>query len=348
MVEGMAMRTARKRARALVASAAAAFVGAALPAGGLTEAAHEAIADPPGNTTATAGGLRLCKSNTDDDSAKCLAGALRDYDTARRKEGLPAMTLPANYASLSAPQQLLVLTNIDRVDRGLPAIAGLSRTLNALAQVGADTSADPLPPADLRAPGVTSYTMGSNWASPKNPLWAEFLWVYDDGYGSGNYDCTSATSRGCWGHRRNVLSADYSATTLMGAAVGTTGTAAIYVDRDPQYTDIVASGSSSAGRHHLVPDKHGRIGGTPKPGRTLTAHLPGVHVDRASGPKPKGVKARITWLRDGRPMKRATHLRYRVKPDDRGHRLAFRAVFHASGYHSTTYTSHAVRVRHGG
>ena len=30
-------------------------------------------------------------------------------------------------------------------------------------------------------------------------------WLYDDGAGSGNVDCTTSHPSGCWGHRHDVL-----------------------------------------------------------------------------------------------------------------------------------------------
>ncbi|MHB1975425.1 MAG: hypothetical protein ACYCR4_14260, partial [Acidimicrobiales bacterium] len=36
-------------------------------------------------------------------------------------------------------------------------------------------------------------------------LAAEYDWVYDDGYGSANVDCTSPGASGCWGHRDVIL-----------------------------------------------------------------------------------------------------------------------------------------------
>jgi hypothetical protein len=38
-----------------------------------------------------------------------------------------------------------------------------------------------------------------------NPLEALYFWMYDDGPGSANIDCSSSDHSGCWGHRQNVL-----------------------------------------------------------------------------------------------------------------------------------------------
>ncbi|WGL53648.1 hypothetical protein P5P86_07390 [Nocardioides sp. BP30] len=139
----------------------------------------------------------------------CLKHAVKDYDRARRREGVGPVTLPSNFITLTAPAQLMVLADLDRVDRGLAPVAGLASTLQPYAQRGAQQSRDPSFPA---------WTMqgGGNWASTASPVWAEFLWMYDDGPGSGNLDCTTATDAGCYGHRNNILG-HYRAPTLMGA-----------------------------------------------------------------------------------------------------------------------------------
>ena len=53
------------------------------------------------------------------------------------------MSLPSNYPSLTPPEQLFVLTDLERIDRGLPPITGLAANLNAYAQAGANAHTDP-------------------------------------------------------------------------------------------------------------------------------------------------------------------------------------------------------------
>lgn len=40
------------------------------------------------------------------------------------------------------------------------------------------------------------------------PLAAMYGWMYYDGPGGFNLDCTSSDSSGCWGHRDNILADD--------------------------------------------------------------------------------------------------------------------------------------------
>ncbi len=162
------------------------------------------------------------------ESATCTSEELSATDNARASEGLGPMVLPSNFGSLSPVQQLFVITDIERVDRGLPPFVGLVDTLDADAAVGADGNFDPLPTAMVAGTVATSWA--SNWAENGNPLGSNYYWMYDDGPGSGNIDCTAAGQPGCWGHRDNILSLtssqrQYGGTLVMGAAeaYGTTG-----------------------------------------------------------------------------------------------------------------------------
>lgn len=168
-------------------------------------------------------GLYNCDPLSTTITSSCLSGALSDFNAARRKEGLGSMVLPSNFTSMSVPNQLLTLTNIERHDRGLPRFVS-SSTLASIAMYAANRSMDPMFP---------SWTLqgGSNWASPKNTLWSDFLWMYDDGIGSVNADCTTSNTSGCWGHRNNILG-NYAFPQIMGAALGSTGVATIMLGQD--------------------------------------------------------------------------------------------------------------------
>jgi hypothetical protein len=108
------------------------------------------------------------------------------------------MSLPAGFPSLTAAEQIVVVTNAERTSRGLPALAGPTAGLDALAGIGAATGTDP------RGPAGTSWA--SNWAGGVGtPLAADYLWMYDDGLDSGNIDCEGSVTSGCWGHRENIL-----------------------------------------------------------------------------------------------------------------------------------------------
>jgi hypothetical protein len=176
----------------------------------------------------------------------CDKAAMRDFDKVRATEGLALMTLPNGFARLSAAHQLYVLTNIERVDRGLRAFPGLSKRLNALAADGARAGTDPSFPSPF--PGTFG---GGNWAGiGSSTLLADFSWMYDDGPNSPNEDCASPSAAGCWGHRHNILHR-YDTPLRMGAAVAQHGQsmAAEYIGGDR--ADHVTSGRWSHYRHRL-------------------------------------------------------------------------------------------------
>jgi hypothetical protein len=144
----------------------------------------------------------------------CDQAALADFDRVRAKEGLGHMTLPRDFDELKVPLQLLAISNIERVDRGLSPILGLSKPIDARAQTGANNDEDPPFPPQY----VGNYE-SSNWAGAGNStLLDDFYWMYDDGPGSFNEDCPPAGGRGCWGHRDDILGAR-TKPLLMGAAV---------------------------------------------------------------------------------------------------------------------------------
>ena len=58
-------------------------------------------------------------------------------------------------------------------------------------------------PARLRR--YLYYQAGSIFAQDYTPLGADYAWMYNDGYGGTNLDCTTPSDPGCWGHRDNIL-----------------------------------------------------------------------------------------------------------------------------------------------
>lgn len=179
-------------------------------------------ADPSSNTSPS--GLYNCDFTSSQVTGACLSGAVSDFNRARAKEGLGGINLPTNFKSLPVGYQLLILANIDRADRGLAPFAGLSKTLSAYALKGALTSTDP------PFPLWTAYGAG-NWAGSVNAFWGEFEWMYNDGYGSTNLDCSSPTSPGCWGHRHNIVM-NWPNAMVMGAAIANGGAATIVLGGD--------------------------------------------------------------------------------------------------------------------
>jgi hypothetical protein len=153
-------------------------------------------------------------------SAACENAAVSNLDGAHSALGLPAYTLPADFDSLAPVDQMLILSNDDRLDYGLQAIVGLSSSLNSAAALGItdDTDPDPAPylPAGLELEGWTA-----NWAGRfPNALLAYYEWMYDDGPGGPNIDCVNVGDPGCWSHRQDVLAFQSAGAILMGAAAG--------------------------------------------------------------------------------------------------------------------------------
>ncbi len=144
----------------------------------------------------------------------CDQTTVSAIDAARANEGVGPMTLPVGYDQLPENEQILVVSNLERTDRGLSPVAGLSSSLDALAQQGAQHDTDPSFPNPFD--GTSG---GSNWASTSSALFADFLFMYDDGPGPGgiNLDCTTSNTTGCWGHRDNILG-NFDQPLLMGAA----------------------------------------------------------------------------------------------------------------------------------
>jgi len=168
---------------------------------------------PSGNASPSARQTVACSSLG---QPYCDQAAVADINDVRALEGVRALVLPSNYSSLTAEEQVFVVTNLERVDRGLAPIAGLSHTLDLYALDGAKRRADPSGPA--------GYSWGSNEASGLiNAPRGDFEWMYNDGFASGNLDCFAPSAPGCWGHRNNILWnwSGYPAPVAMGVGVYT-------------------------------------------------------------------------------------------------------------------------------
>jgi hypothetical protein len=174
-----------------------------------------------------------CKSGP---GATCQAAVVQAIDNARAAEGVKALVVPSFYGGLTEAEQLLVLADLERVDRGLPGFGGLSTSLDSMAQAGAASNSDPNGPANSN--------WGSNWAGGEaSALLADYDWMYDDGPGSPNLDCTSADPGGCWAHRENILG-DYGSAPSMGAGVAR-------VNGVTSLTEIFSSGPAGALSYRL-------------------------------------------------------------------------------------------------
>ncbi len=178
-------------------------------------------ANPAANIAASPDFTSTCRQDSTE-SAPCIAAATQATTAARAAEGLGAMVLPSNYSTLSPAEQLFVLIDVERVDRGLPPVAGMVAQLDTDAQNAAAANADPTPASV--PPGTTVTSWASNWAEAAGPLGSNYDWMYDDGPGSGDIGCSAANPGSCWGHRDNELGFNASkiaashATLVMGAA----------------------------------------------------------------------------------------------------------------------------------
>jgi hypothetical protein len=165
-------------------------------------------------TAATAGAVPPRNPASD-----CNAGGgmgLAGINACRAAEGIGPLLLPRNWGSLTPVQQGFVVINLERVNRGLPAIVGLSASLDTLASAGASAGADPSFPSG----GPSG---GGIWAGSYSVLGADYLWMYVDGPGGDNLDCTSSNSSGCWGHRDIILWDRTTGTLVSGGGFATAG-----------------------------------------------------------------------------------------------------------------------------
>src|ERR1700691_1520912 len=114
----------------------------------------------------------------------------------------------AAYEKLTPAEQIFVTVNLERNQRGLAPAVVLTRSLDKIAQAGAQAGQDPsLGAVARRLPGGgQTASLGANWAGGWiNALGSDYGWMYDDGPGGTNLDCTTARSAQCWGHRNIIL-----------------------------------------------------------------------------------------------------------------------------------------------
>lgn len=153
--------------------------------------------------------------------AECINAGVYYLDAARATLGQPPYALPADFPSLTPPEQDFILTNLDRIQVGLPPVPGLTDELNNNAlTTGVEMDGDPQV-SQTNDPNI--YGASANWAGWfTNMVFAYEIWMYDDGVGSPNRDCPASGGSGCWGHRHGILW-DFGANHVlaMGAAAGT-------------------------------------------------------------------------------------------------------------------------------
>jgi hypothetical protein len=182
------------------------------------------LVNPPSNLAPNPNYYVTCSNAVTDgqaaDSVACNQAAVAAINNGRASEGLPPLTLPSGFYGMPGIFQTFILTNEERISRGLTPFYGLASSLDSTAMIGALANTDP--PVNFGPNEVAR--IGSNVAVDFSPAAAMYDWMYNDGWGGSranttNFDCTSATSSGCWGHRDNILMADHAGDVpIMGAA----------------------------------------------------------------------------------------------------------------------------------
>jgi hypothetical protein len=195
-------------------SVAAAAMAVSGPAAGAQESAADSQLAilPPHNPAASLqpdpSFLASCQQGSD--GAACNSPVLAAVSHARRtldKMGGMSFSLAA-YIKLTPAEQLFVTVDLERTARGLAPALMLSRSLDVIAEAGAQAGRDPAiasVPRQLPGGGRTAY-LGGTWAGGwVNPLGSGYGWMYDDGPGGTNEDCRTAGAAQCWGHRDIIL-----------------------------------------------------------------------------------------------------------------------------------------------
>jgi hypothetical protein len=145
----------------------------------------------------------------------CTGYVLEAINVGRAAEGLAPLVLPTNWYRLTQGEQLFVVADLERTARGLPPYLGINRALSANAQRAARANGDPSIASGFAigkdAQGVPG--MGGAWSAGFTVLAADYVWMYDDGWGgsaaaTSNIVCTSAKALGCWAHRDELLGYD--------------------------------------------------------------------------------------------------------------------------------------------
>jgi hypothetical protein len=163
-------------------------------------------------------------------AVQCTQAGIAELDEARAGDGQDPYRLPPGFLHLPGAHQIVVLTNLDRQANGLRAVPGTTAALDRAALEGARAGTDPV----VKNPQLS---WAANWAGDfPSAVWAYLTWMYDDGYGGPNVDCTALAGPGCWGHRHDILAQFPPGGTLeMGAAdLDGTSYAMIIAERAPQ------------------------------------------------------------------------------------------------------------------
>jgi hypothetical protein len=239
-----ARRLAVRLGTVTVTCAALIIPGAAIATAGVAVPSHKGIL-PPKNPKRSVGPKpffllsSLCTHGKD--GPGCNKMVLKATTRARRlleRMGAMSFSLSA-YEGLKPIEQLFVTVNLERTARGLAPAKVLTRSLDRIAQEGANRDEDPPlgnVPSTLPGGGHPA-DLGGNWAGGwDNALGANYAWMYDDGPGSDNADCTKTNHRGCWGHRDNILGT-FNTKTLCGGQRNELAMGAGHVTRGKKFGD---------------------------------------------------------------------------------------------------------------
>jgi len=208
------MATSRMAARlGAVALTVAALVGSVSVAASAGVASPDKGILPPKNPSRNVNpgpNFLISESCADGkDTAACntiVVHAITHARSVLEKIGGMSFSLPA-YEKLTVDEQLFVSANLERIERGLPAIVVLTKSLDAVAQIGANNDEDPpLNKVPSTLPGGGRWiSLGGNWAGGfDNALGSDYGWMYDD-------------KGSAWGHRDNILG-QYGTTANCGGA----------------------------------------------------------------------------------------------------------------------------------
>jgi hypothetical protein len=178
--------------------------------------ARNAVPSPDYNNPCWAGGAAGAANTT-----ACHTQELAAINHQHALEHIKAITLPRTFWSLAPALQIFVITNLERVSRGLKPVVGVNAQMSGWATTATRRSSDVAVGAWDLSNGTQLQTFGSVWAADLNSLDADFIWMYADGWSTGgsmNADCTSAKSTGCWGHRQIMLGSYGGSSALVAGA----------------------------------------------------------------------------------------------------------------------------------
>ena len=135
------------------------------------------------------------------------------------------MSLPSNWNSLTPPEQLFVLTNLERIDRGIAPDRGARRQPRRLcpgrSQRRHATRASPPTAAAAAAPTPRRPSLGRRHGA---------CGCTTTGRAAPTWTAPPRAAAGCWGHR-DIILGQYAAPALMGVGYGH-GTTQLFVGGD--------------------------------------------------------------------------------------------------------------------